>query len=85
MNRFFISFRYTLLMMEIKPEVKNRIMTHNKSVVGAKFNSINNQVRYFSLDFIFLFLNICYFILFFLFFFSGYYCFTRWYYAHVAH
>jgi len=43
-NRLFISFRYTLLMMEIKPEVTNRIQTHENSVVSVRYNRVSNQV-----------------------------------------
>ena len=44
-NRLFISFRYTLLMMEIKPEVTNRVQTHDQSVVSVRYNKISNQVK----------------------------------------
>ena len=43
--RLFISFRYTLLMMEIKPEIVDRVMTHTTTVVAAKFNKQNHQVN----------------------------------------
>ncbi len=49
-GRFFITFRYTLLMMEIKPEVTNRIMTHDKAVICAKYNKNSNQVITMSQD-----------------------------------
>lgn len=43
-SRLFISFRYTLLMMEIKPEIVDRVMTHSTTVVAAKYNKNNHQV-----------------------------------------
>ena len=43
-NRFLIAFKYTLQMMEIKPEVLDRPMTHSNSVVSVKFNKYTNQV-----------------------------------------
>ena len=42
--RFFISFRFTLFMMEIKPEVVDRVMTHSTNVIAARFNKHNQQV-----------------------------------------
>ena len=44
-NKLFITFNYQLTYMEIKPEVKDRIMTHDKPVVGAIYNDMYNQVR----------------------------------------
>ena len=44
-SRLFIAFRYTLLMLEIQPEVTDRVMTHSKPVVSAKFNKNSNQVK----------------------------------------
>ena len=43
-NKLFISFNYQLTYMEIKPEVKDRIMTHDKPVVAAVYNDTYNQV-----------------------------------------
>lgn len=43
-GRFFISFRYTLFMMEIKPEIVDRVLTHTNTVISTKFNKYNNQV-----------------------------------------
>ncbi len=49
-NKYFITFRYVLMMMEIKPEVTNRVMTHSSAVVAAKFNKNSNQVVTLSQD-----------------------------------
>jgi WD40 repeat protein len=38
------------MMMEIKPEVTNRVMTHSNPVVAAKFNKNSNQVVTLSQD-----------------------------------
>ncbi len=43
-NRLYIAFRYTLLMMEIKPEITDRVLTHTNSVVAARYNKHTNQV-----------------------------------------
>jgi hypothetical protein len=44
-NRLFISVKNILLMMEIKPEVTNRVQTHDRPVMAVKFNKISNQVK----------------------------------------
>ena len=49
-NRLFTSVKNILLMMEIKPEVTNRIQTHDKSVVAVKYNKSTNQVVTMSSD-----------------------------------
>lgn len=49
-TRFFIAFRYTLLMMEIKPEITDRILTHPNPVMAVKYNKKNNQVVTLSQD-----------------------------------
>ncbi|XP_053387026.1 WD repeat-containing protein 49-like isoform X3 [Mercenaria mercenaria] len=43
-NRLFISFNYQLTLMEMKAEIKDRIMSHEKPVVAALYNSVYNQV-----------------------------------------
>lgn len=43
-NRLFISFNYQLTLMEMKAEIKDRIMSHDKPVVAALYNSVYNQV-----------------------------------------
>ncbi|XP_071492952.1 cilia- and flagella-associated protein 337-like [Diadema antillarum] len=43
-NRLFISFNYQLTMLEMKPEVKDRVMSHDKPVSMAIYNSTFNQV-----------------------------------------
>ena len=43
-NRLFISFNYQLTVMEMKAEIKDRIMSHDKPVVAALYNSVYNQV-----------------------------------------
>jgi len=45
-NQLFISFNYQLTLMEMKAEIKDRIMSHDKPVVCALYNSVYNQVRY---------------------------------------
>ena len=44
-NRLFITFNYQLTVLEMKQEIKDRIMTHDKPVVAALYNSTSNQVR----------------------------------------
>ena len=44
-NKLFISFNYQLTFLEFKPEVKDRIMTHDKPVVSATYNATYNQVN----------------------------------------
>lgn len=44
-NRLFTTFRNLILMMEIKAEIKDRVMTHNKPVVASKLIKANNMVR----------------------------------------
>ncbi|WAR03587.1 WDR49-like protein [Mya arenaria] len=43
-SRLFISFNYQLTVMEMKAEIKDRIMSHDKPVVTALYNSVYNQV-----------------------------------------
>lgn len=43
-NRLFISFNYQLTLMEMKAEIKDRIMSHDKPAVAAIYNSVYNQV-----------------------------------------
>ncbi|XP_064645218.1 WD repeat-containing protein 49-like isoform X2 [Lineus longissimus] len=43
-NRLFITFNYQLTVMEMKPEVTDRVMSHEKPVVSALYNSTYNQV-----------------------------------------
>ena len=43
--RLFTTFRNLLLMLEVKPDVTDRVMTHSKPVVAARLNKINNQVE----------------------------------------
>ncbi|XP_060554544.1 WD repeat-containing protein 49-like, partial [Ruditapes philippinarum] len=43
-NRLFISFNYQLTLMEMKAEIRDRIMSHEKPVVAAIYNSVYNQV-----------------------------------------
>lgn len=43
-NRLFISFNYQLTLMEMKAEIKDRIMSHEKPVVAALYNTVYNQV-----------------------------------------
>ena len=43
-NRLFISFNYQLTLMEMKAEIRDRIMSHEKPVVAALYNTVYNQV-----------------------------------------
>ena len=43
-NRLFITFNYQLTAMEMKLEVKDRIMSHEKPVVATLYNSVYNQM-----------------------------------------
>ena len=44
-NKLFITFNYQLTVLEMKPEIKDRIMSHEKPVVSAHYNSMYNQVK----------------------------------------
>ena len=44
-NRLFLTFNYQLTALDMKTEVKDRVMSHEKPVVAAVYNSIYNQVR----------------------------------------
>ncbi|KAK2183025.1 hypothetical protein NP493_327g03000 [Ridgeia piscesae] len=43
-SRLYLTFNYQLTVLEMKPEIKNRIMSHDKPVVAALYNSTFNQV-----------------------------------------
>lgn len=43
-NRIFTIIKNNILMLEMKVEVKDRVMTHSKPVVAAKLNKVNDQV-----------------------------------------
>ncbi|XP_069101965.1 cilia- and flagella-associated protein 337-like isoform X5 [Argopecten irradians] len=43
-NRLLITFNYQLTMMEMKAEIRDRIMSHDKPVIAAIYNSTYNQV-----------------------------------------
>ena len=43
-NKLFITFNYQLTVIEMKPEIKDRVMSHDKPVVAAVYNSTYNQV-----------------------------------------
>ena len=43
-NRLFLTFNCQLTVLEMKPEIKDRIMSHEKPVVAALYNSLYNQV-----------------------------------------
>ncbi|ELU05069.1 hypothetical protein CAPTEDRAFT_229382 [Capitella teleta] len=44
MNRLFITFNYQLTVMEMKVEITDRVMSHEKPVVAALYNATYNQV-----------------------------------------
>ncbi|XP_064596054.1 WD repeat-containing protein 49-like isoform X2 [Liolophura sinensis] len=43
-NRLFITFNYQLTVLEMKAEIKDRTLSHEKPVIGAIYNSVYNQV-----------------------------------------
>ncbi|KAK7491119.1 hypothetical protein BaRGS_00017683, partial [Batillaria attramentaria] len=43
-NRLFITFNYQITVLDMKTEVKDRIMSHEKPVVTALYNTVYNQV-----------------------------------------
>ena len=43
-NKLFITFNYQLTLLEMKPEIRGRVMSHEKPVVAAIYNSTYNQV-----------------------------------------
>ena len=43
-NRLFLTFNSLLTVLEMKPEIKDRVMSHEKPVVAALYNSLYNQV-----------------------------------------
>jgi len=43
-NRLLITFNYQLTLMEMKAEIRDRIMSHDKPVIAALYNSTYNQV-----------------------------------------
>jgi hypothetical protein len=43
-SRFFASFRTNISMLEIKPEIKDRIMTHDRPIVAGRYIARQKQV-----------------------------------------
>ncbi|KAK7096335.1 hypothetical protein V1264_005639 [Littorina saxatilis] len=43
-NRLFITFNYQITVLDMKTEVKDRIMSHEKPVVSGLYNNVYNQV-----------------------------------------
>ncbi|XP_076439227.1 cilia- and flagella-associated protein 337-like isoform X1 [Babylonia areolata] len=43
-NRLFITFNYQITVLDMKTEVKDRIMSHEKPVVASLYNTVYNQV-----------------------------------------
>ncbi|CAL1538101.1 unnamed protein product [Lymnaea stagnalis] len=43
-NRLFITFSYQITLMEMKTEIKDRVVSHERPVVTAIYNSLYNQV-----------------------------------------
>jgi hypothetical protein len=43
-NRIFTITKNNIIMLEMKVEVKDRVMSHSKPVVVAKLNKVNDQV-----------------------------------------
>ena len=46
-NRLFLTFNYQLTLLEMKKEIKHRVLSHEKSIVNAIYNPVLNQVFYF--------------------------------------
>ena len=44
-SRLFATFRTNMCMLEIKPEIKNRIMTHDRAIVAARYLVKQKQVE----------------------------------------
>lgn len=44
-NRLFITFNTLITVLEMKTEVRDRIMSHEKPVVASLYNSVYNQVH----------------------------------------
>ena len=44
-SRLFAAFRTSMYMLEIKPEIKNRIMTHERAIVSARYLPRQKQVN----------------------------------------
>ena len=44
-NKMLITFNYMLTLMEMKVEMRDKIMSHEKPVISALYNSVYNQVR----------------------------------------
>ena len=45
-SRLFATFRTNMCMLEIKPEIKNRIMTHDRAIVAARYLAKQKQVEF---------------------------------------
>jgi hypothetical protein len=43
-SRLFATFRTSISMLEIKPEIKDRIMTHDRAIVAARYIVRQKQV-----------------------------------------
>ena len=44
-NKMLITFNYQITLMEMKTENRDKIMSHEKPVTAAIYNSVYNQVR----------------------------------------
>lgn len=47
-GRLFIAYNATLGVLQMKPEVTDRVFTHNDPVVGVVYNPVYNQASAFS-------------------------------------
>lgn len=52
-NKMLITFNYQITLMEMKTENRDKIMSHDKPVTAAIYNSVFNQVSYLNHDTIF--------------------------------
>ena len=48
-NRLFLSFNYQLTLLEMKAEIRDRILSHDKPVIAAIYNEKKSQVSYLTL------------------------------------
>jgi len=50
MIRLFLTFNSELTVLEMKHEIKDRVMSHSKPVVGVLYNRTYGQVLYLSMS-----------------------------------
>ena len=55
LNRLFVTFNYQLVLLEMKPEITDHVLSHDRPVVAALYNPVYNQVML-------LYCNFCFFV-----------------------